>query len=186
MSVCIFRLKTLETARDIIIRRRLAPINHRWIRPSIVTAIKLSDSARLELIHKTNFVKSTVVPRSLRSKLDIMLMGQRINILDVDMRAEGIQEILTKLFGIVPTESNAPKTNDKIEVSKKKVEYFDISTCCVYVYLKHANNFCLYFFSSSIAQLLCRMKILNCLQTSDYLENNGRLCINPPRPRLHL
>lgn len=115
-------LKTLETARDIIIRRRLAPINHRWIRPSIVTAIKLSDSARLELIHKTNFVKSTVVPRSLRSKLDIMLMGQRINILDVDMRAEGIQEILTKLFGIVPTESNAPKTNDKIEHSATPVQ----------------------------------------------------------------
>jgi len=92
------------TARKTIVTLRLIPVGPRWLRMHLLKIIK-SPMEKMPLIMSNiiQYVPQSIIPRRIMTKMDIPMFGKQFSLFNMDLRLEGVQELITKLFGIFPT-----------------------------------------------------------------------------------
>lgn len=96
-------LEAVVIAKDQIIRLGLVPESHRWLRQSDTTIIPVFrgvDGAELVFKRNTHFTNKTIFPRTFLADVELRIMGRRMNLMKVDLRAEGLQEMMQRFSGL--------------------------------------------------------------------------------------
>ena len=107
-NLYIYSLEAAFVAKDMLIRLGLVSESQRWVRESVSEIYPVfKDVEGVDLIVKRSmhFTNKTAFPRTVFADVALRIMGRKINLMKVDLRTEGLQELLQRFSALTPMTS---------------------------------------------------------------------------------